>query len=311
MSYISLRCLVEMKPDLALELPTDNQPSVNGLGTSAGPASPSTTQEHLPGPSRASHATWQRPQYRHYPVQESRTDDSPQHANVISAPSSPASEDVPTTLPSALKPTDDQQCLAAVSMSPSPSSVTSPPPPPAALSNHMSASSPLRVLPPPVKLHPSLSCWMKNMKKLDGLVDRLQELASSAPVEHQSQLFGQVVALRATSKKQKEHFTEFLQLSEEYANRYLLDISDEIQQQSSFLEKLERRLEAAKKLHGEAADLQRLYESGTVAAMKDLRTSKAVPRCLQRQKAETFDSSAFAATSTRQCLIQRGGLCDG
>lgn len=145
MSYIRLRCLVEMKPDLALELPTDNQPSVNGLGTSASPASPSTTQEHLPGPSRTSHATWQRPQYRQYPVQESRTDDSPQYANVFSAPSSPASEDVPT-LPLALKPTDDQQCLAAVSMSPSPSSVTSPPPPPAALSNHMSASSPLRVL---------------------------------------------------------------------------------------------------------------------------------------------------------------------
>jgi hypothetical protein len=126
---------------------------------------------------------------------------------------------------------------------------------------------------------------MKNMKKLDGLVDRLQELASSAPVEHQSQLFRQVVALRATSNKQKEHFKEVLQLSEEYANRYLLDISDEIQQQNSFLEKLERRLEAAKKLHGEAADLQRLYESGTIATMKDLRaTGKAVLYCLQRQK---------------------------
>ena len=113
-----------MKPDLALDLPTDNQPSVNGIDTAAGPASPSTTQEHLPGPSRASHATWQRPQYNQYPVQESLTDDSPQRANVISAPSSPAPEDVPT-LPSALKPTDnlasysvdepltdDQQCMA-------------------------------------------------------------------------------------------------------------------------------------------------------------------------------------------------------
>lgn len=116
------------------------------------------------------------------------------------------------------------------------------------------------------------------MNKLDGLIDRLQELASSAPVENQSQLFIQVVALRATSKKQKEQFMEFLQLSEDYANRYLLDISAEIQQQSFFLEKLERRLEAAKKLHGDALELKRLYESGTATTMKNLReTSKAVP----------------------------------
>ena len=92
------------------------------------------------------------------------------------------------------------------------------------------------------------------------------------------------------SKKQKELFMEFLQLSEEYANKYLLGISAEIQQQSSFLDKLEGRLEAAKKLHGEIVDLQRLYESGTVAAMKNLRASgKKAPFHLQRENIETFD----------------------
>jgi hypothetical protein len=111
------------------------------------------------------------------------------------------------------------------------------------------------------------------MNKLSSLIDRLQELASSAPAQHQSQLLRQVVSLRTTSKKQQEHFIEFLQLSEEYANKYLLDISAEIQQQSSFLDKLEGRLEAAKKLRGEAVDLQMLYESGTVATMQDLRTT--------------------------------------
>jgi hypothetical protein len=74
---------------------------------------------------------------------------------------------------------------------------------------------------------------------------------------------------------------EFLQLSEEYANSYLLDISPEIQQQSSFLDKLEGRLEAAKKLRGEAVELQSLYESRTVAAMDGLRaTGKAASRFL-------------------------------
>ena len=80
------------------------------------------------------------------------------------------------------------------------------------------------------------------MKKLSSLIDRLQELASSVRTEHQSQLLGQVKALRTASKKQREHFVEFLQLSEEYANEYLLDIDAYIQQQSSFLAKLERRL---------------------------------------------------------------------
>ena len=125
------------------------------------------------------------------------------------------------------------------------------------------------------------------MNKLDGLIDLLQELASSAPAEQQSQLFRQVVAVHATSKRQKERFMEFLQLHDEYANGYLLGISTEIQQRSSFLEKFERRLEVATKLHGEVADLRRFYESGTVATMKDLRaTSKAVPCCLQRQNTD-------------------------
>jgi hypothetical protein len=111
------------------------------------------------------------------------------------------------------------------------------------------------------------------MKKLSSLIDRLQDLASSAPAEHQSQLLRQVVAFRATSKGQKERFMGFLQLSEEYANKYLLDISAEIQQQSSFLDKLEGRLEAARKLRGEAVELKKFYESGTVAIMQDLRAT--------------------------------------
>jgi hypothetical protein len=117
------------------------------------------------------------------------------------------------------------------------------------------------------------------MNKLSSLIDRLQELASSAPVEQRTPLLRQVVALRETSKKQQEHFMEFLQLSEEYANKYLLDISAEIQQQSSFLEKLEGRLEAANKLRGEAADLQMFYQSGTVAIMKNLRATGKAASC--------------------------------
>lgn len=140
-------------------------------------------------------------------------------------------------------------------------------------------SSPFRIPKPPDKLHPTLSCWIKNMNKLSSLIDRLQELASSAPPKHRSKLLGQVAMLRAMFKKQQEHCVEFLQLSEEYANRYLLDISAEIQQQSDFLDKLEERLEAATKLRGEAVDLQMFYESGTVAAMENLRATGKAAFC--------------------------------
>ena len=142
---------------------------------------------------------------------------------------------------------------------------------------------------PPDKLNPSLSCWIKNMNKLSSLIDRLHELASAAPAEHRSQLLRQVVALRAMFKRQQGRFIEFLQLSEEFADKYLLDISVEVQQQNNVLNNLEERLEAAKKLHKEAIDLQVFYESGTVATMNDLCVSgKAVHCCFQSQNAQNF-----------------------
>ncbi len=102
------------------------------------------------------------------------------------------------------------------------------------------------------------------------------------------------MALRATLKKQKEHYDEFLRLSEKYANKYLRDIATEIQRQGSLLENLEERLEAAKKLHGEAVNLQMFYESGTVTAMKGFRAlGKVVPCCLQSQILRHFDFQEF------------------
>ena len=72
-------------------------------------------------------------------------------------------------------------------------------------------------------------------------------------------------------KRQQERCINFLELSECYANKYLLDVDAEIRQQSTLLDNLEKRLEAANKLHQDAVDLQMLYESGTVASMNDLR----------------------------------------
>ena len=151
-------------------------------------------------------------------------------------------------------------------------------------------------LPPsPEQSQQTLSSWLKNMNKLDSLINRLQELASSAPPENRAQLLNKVAALRATFKKQQERFIEFLKLSEEYADNYLHNISTQIEQQSTVLDNLRQRLDAANKIQEEAVDLQTFNESGTVAAMKDLRapTGKTVPCCLKRQNTEIFDFQDF------------------
>ena len=54
-------------------------------------------------------------------------------------------------------------------------------------------------------------------------------------------------------------------------------------------------MEATKKLRGEAVELQRLYESGTVVTMENLRASgQEPPFHLQRQNNETFDFLAVS-----------------
>ena len=172
----------------------------------------------------------------------------------------------------------------------------------------LSAIAASSIQPPPDKLHPTLSSWLKNINKLHGLINRLQDLASSAPTDHRSQLLNKVAALRATFKKQQERCIEFLQLTEDYANKYLLDIDAEIRQQSALLDNLEERLEAAKKLHGDAVDLQMLYESGTVASMNDFCvTGMAVLCCLNISPQGKLLSPSifryFPAASTGQCLV--------
>ena len=120
-------------------------------------------------------------------------------------------------------------------------------------------------------MHPTLSSWLKNMDKISHLIDRLQELASTTPLDLRRQLNRQVASLRTAFKRQQQRYFEFLRLTEEYANRYLLDISTEIELQSSFLDKLEKRLDMAKTLYYQAVDLRKSYESGTMNIMKSVR----------------------------------------
>ena len=120
-------------------------------------------------------------------------------------------------------------------------------------------------------MRPTLSSWLKNMDKLSHLIDCLQELASASRSDHRRQLNRQVAALRTAFKRQQKRYFEFLRLTEEYANQYLLDISAEIEQQSSVLDVLEKRVDRAKTLYCQAVDLRRSYKSGTMDAMRSVR----------------------------------------
>ena len=253
-------------------------------------------------------------------------------------PSSPTLEYVPTLTPALKPPTSDlipdpltngQECITAVNTSPF-LTLISPPvlankllsdcvqeslsdnrqcinassTPSPSTQEHVptSQSSRLGILNPPDKLQQiipvSRSYWNKDKNKLDSLIDDLQELVSSASVEHQFQLSKQVAALHAISKKQNEQLIELLQLSEECANRRLLYISAELEQQSFFLDKLKGRLEVAEDLRGQAANLKTLFESKIVAIVRNLRAKGKTVFCrLQKKNIESLIFSTFATTS--------------
>jgi hypothetical protein len=120
-------------------------------------------------------------------------------------------------------------------------------------------------------LQPTFSSWLKNINALSALINRLSELAATAPQEHRAQLNRQIAALRTGFKKQQERCISFLQLTREYADRFLSDISEEIQQQSSFLDALERRLDMAKTLRKEAVHMRKSYDVETLDCIKKVR----------------------------------------
>jgi division protein CdvB (Snf7/Vps24/ESCRT-III family) len=115
------------------------------------------------------------------------------------------------------------------------------------------------------------------MNALSTLINRLSELAATAPHEYRSRLNRQVAALRAGFKKQQERCIAFLQLTNEYADRFLSDISEEIQQQSSFLDALEKRLDMAKTLRQEAIHMRKSYKDGTLECIKKVRRTGVYP----------------------------------
>ncbi|KAI0298320.1 hypothetical protein BC826DRAFT_1184463 [Russula brevipes] len=151
-------------------------------------------------------------------------------------------------------------------------------------------------------IHPTFSSWLRNINALSTLINRLCDLARTAPRDTQPQLHRQVAVLRAGFKKQQERCIAFLQLTEEYADRFLSDISEEIQQQSSFLEALERRLDMAKSLRKQAVELRKSYEVGTLHCIKEVRhtvLSQPLP-----QETDLFSEMDIILNEIRRCYVE-------
>ena len=176
----------------------------------------------------------------------------------INTLSGPAEEHVTTPHPDSLD-VDDQKCVDTTNTLLFLAQDHIPTPPP----------TPFRVLAPPDKFRSTLTSLLRNMEKLSHFLDRLQKLPPSAPAGHQSQ---QVAMLCATFKTHQVRSIDLLRLSEEFAGLYLLDISAEIQRQSSFLAVLKMRSDMAKTLRRQVVDLRRTYKFGTIAPMRDVRT---------------------------------------
>jgi hypothetical protein len=110
--------------------------------------------------------------------------------------------------------------------------------------------------PPPT----TWSSWVENMSRLSALTDDAEAIAASADTLDRWLITYQVSELRRDLEKQRERFTALLRLIKEYADMVLLDISEEIQQQSSLLDSLERRLDMVKILREEVVHLRKSYE---------------------------------------------------
>ncbi|KAI0261150.1 hypothetical protein BC834DRAFT_491052 [Gloeopeniophorella convolvens] len=115
-----------------------------------------------------------------------------------------------------------------------------------------------------------LDSWLRNMTRLSGVIGLLEKLASSAPPDRQPGINRQVNVLWSSLKKQQERYIEFLQLSRDYANKFLLDMSSTIIGQEEFLDTLEKRLDMAKELHTQAVVLQDSYRSEIAGPVEDI-----------------------------------------
>ncbi|KAI0042302.1 hypothetical protein FA95DRAFT_1575825 [Auriscalpium vulgare] len=116
-------------------------------------------------------------------------------------------------------------------------------------------------------LDPVLSSWRTLIDRLSKAIDRVEELTCDLPHNQHPTL---VRELRSTLQKHKDRYKDFVQLSKEYADRYLEGLSDEIRSQGEWLDLLERRLDHAKTIRREAVVLKEEFEEDVCHELKSV-----------------------------------------
>ncbi|KAI0049157.1 hypothetical protein FA95DRAFT_951366 [Auriscalpium vulgare] len=122
-----------------------------------------------------------------------------------------------------------------------------------------------------IQLHSTLSAWVENMRRLSGMIDAFQDISLAAPVNQQPGLTQKVAEMRADLRMQRERHDAFLQLTREYADRYLEDIKDEVHSQRALLDMLEHRLDAAKQLRTDVVEMQRSFAKGAREGFQEVK----------------------------------------
>ncbi|KAI0038182.1 hypothetical protein FA95DRAFT_1613571 [Auriscalpium vulgare] len=151
-------------------------------------------------------------------------------------------------------------------------------------------------------LNPTLSSWKKLMKRLSTAISHVEELAGTAPAEHQASLQAQIVELHNALKRHQDRYEEFVKLSQEYAEQYLRDLSDEIRSQSAWLVLLERRLELAKTLRTDALDLKTSFEKGVCKELKGVRA--AVRACPLADESDLLNELDTLISAIKACYVE-------
>jgi hypothetical protein len=111
-------------------------------------------------------------------------------------------------------------------------------------------------------LYSTISSLRGHMSKLSSFMDQLSEHIPEKP-----ELRVQLDIARQEFKWQQKRYAKFLRLTKKYADRFFLDVTEEV----SFLDAQEKRLEMARDLHNQTVDLRKSYENETLNPMKNIR----------------------------------------
>ncbi|KAI0040988.1 hypothetical protein FA95DRAFT_787189 [Auriscalpium vulgare] len=109
----------------------------------------------------------------------------------------------------------------------------------------------------PPRLGKTLSAWIENM-------NRVEELGRGVAHRYYEE------SIFAREYWQRKQYNEFLKMTQDYAERYLEDVAEEIFWERTQIDDFEKRLREAEAIHKKVVELRNLFEKQTGKAFKDV-----------------------------------------